>query len=107
MPPPSHRLPLWAIYNRMALSGAVVQGEQISPAIAPIAKTPPGEPPWRLLLSSVSRVCSDDGSCSVNRPNMESASSINTADRPTRTYGCCRAAWNCSPAAATTSPSAV
>jgi hypothetical protein len=44
----------------MALSGAVVQGEQINPAIAPIANTPPGEPPWRLLLISVRRVCSDE-----------------------------------------------
>ncbi|MNJ04350.1 hypothetical protein D3C73_1650640 [compost metagenome] len=59
------------------------------------------------MLISVRRVCKDDGSCRVNRPNIDSASRIKTADRPISTYGCCNAAWNCRPAAATTIPSAV
>ena len=61
------------------------EGASIAEVVETIAKTLPGAPPcWRLLIS-VRRVCSDEGSCSVNRPNIDRASSVKMTARPIRT----------------------
>ena len=74
---------------------------------APMTATPPKLPAdWRLLMLA-SRVCSIAGICSVNRPNIDSASATNNAANKLSTHHCWNSACTCLPAAAQAMPAAV
>ena len=73
----------------------------------PITATPPKVPADCRLLMLAMRVCTAAGICSVNSPNIDSASAMNSAANNTRIQVCWNTACTCLPAAAHTAPAIV
>src|SRR5690606_14325346 len=103
--PPRSGLPDWPMYSSAPASGAVMHGPTSKADSTPSNAAPPREPPPPARDARSRRLRSHPGSCNWNTPNMDNASTANSAAKEPSSHGCWSAACRLAPLSPAATPS--